>query len=84
MMIKRFTLTNLIVNLILWSMFVGTIALAEYFDKKRLIRYLLFRDLLVYDLFLSSLLLLSIILIGTLLRSQIKSLMNGNSIKFIN
>lgn len=79
MLIKRFTLGNLLVNLILWALFAGIIAISESFKKDDLLS-----DLLLYDLTLSTIILISIITIGGLLKNQIKNLMNGNSINFTN
>jgi uncharacterized PurR-regulated membrane protein YhhQ (DUF165 family) len=38
MMIKRFTLTNLVLNLILWTFFVGTIVISESLEEQNLLK----------------------------------------------
>jgi hypothetical protein len=84
MMIKRFTVTNVLMNVFLWTMFLGMIAVAESIEKGELMRYFVFRFLIYYDLFLNSLLMISIITIGWMLKVQLENLIDGNRIRFTN
>ena len=84
MLIKRFTMGTVGVNVSLWAIFLCTIAVAEYYTKDNLLRLVVFRDLLVYDLILSIINTVSVVTMGTMLKVQIHDLVNGQSITLTN
>lgn len=79
MLIRRFTLTNLITNVFIWLFFIGTIVLAETFAKENLVEYLI-----IYDLSLSCLILVSLGAIGLKVKAKLLNLVDGSRTKFTN
>lgn len=84
MMIKRFTLLNVMFNVFIWTMFIGMILFAEYFERKRLITYFLIRFLLIYDLMLSTILVFLVGSVGQVLKNELMRLVDGKRTRLTN